>query len=115
MNMLLPTAAAMVNGILVGSAIVATRFVIDQSSPVSLALLRYCIGFCCLLPPILWTRQLRFERRDLLSIGLLGTLQFGVVIFLLNCCAAIHFLGPRGAHFFVVPAADDGLFGRPRP
>jgi drug/metabolite transporter (DMT)-like permease len=84
MNMLLPTAAAMVNGILVGSAIVATRFVIDQSSPVSLALLRYCIGFCCLLPPILWTRQLRFERRDLLSIGLLGTLQFGVVIFLLN-------------------------------
>jgi hypothetical protein len=52
MNMLLPTAAAMVNGILVGSAIVATRFVIDQSSPVSLALLRYFIGFCCLLPPI---------------------------------------------------------------
>jgi threonine/homoserine efflux transporter RhtA len=41
MNMLLPTVAAMVNGILVGSAIVATRFVIDQSSPVSLALLRY--------------------------------------------------------------------------
>jgi hypothetical protein len=32
MNMLLPTAAAMVNGILVGSAIVATRFVIDQGN-----------------------------------------------------------------------------------
>lgn len=84
MNMLLPTAAAMVNGILVGSAIVATRFVIGQSSPVSLALLRYFIGFCCLLPPILWSRQMSFERRDLIPIGLLGTLQFGAVIFLLN-------------------------------
>jgi drug/metabolite transporter (DMT)-like permease len=84
MNRLLPTAAAMVNGILVGSAIVATRFVIYQSSPVSLALLRYTIGFCCLLPPILWARQMRFEPRDLLPIGLLGTLQFGVVVCLLN-------------------------------
>jgi drug/metabolite transporter (DMT)-like permease len=84
MNMLLPTAAAMVNGILVGLAIVATRFVIGQSSPISLALLRYFIGFCCLLPPILRTRQMRFERCDLIPIGLLGTLQFGAVIFLLN-------------------------------
>jgi drug/metabolite transporter (DMT)-like permease len=58
--------------------------VTDQSSPVSLALLRYFIGFGCLLPPILWMRQLRFERRDLLPIGLLGTLQFGVVVVLLN-------------------------------
>ena len=84
MNRLLPTAAAMVNGILVGSVIVATRFVIYQSSPVSLSLLRYTIGFCCLLPPILWARQMRFEPRDLLPIGLLGTLQFGVVVCLLN-------------------------------
>jgi drug/metabolite transporter (DMT)-like permease len=82
--MWLPAAAATVSSILVGSAIVATRFVIDQSSPVALALLRYSIGFCCLLPPLLWVRQIRFARHDLLPIGLLGILQFGVVVCLLN-------------------------------
>jgi len=74
----LPTGAAIVNGILVGSANVATRFVISQSSPVSLALLRYHNGFCCLPPPVPRPRQMNFERCDLLSIGLLGTLQFGL-------------------------------------
>ena len=32
---------------------VATRFVIGQTGPASLALLRYAIGFLCLLPPLL--------------------------------------------------------------
>jgi drug/metabolite transporter (DMT)-like permease len=69
---------------LVGAALVATRFVIGQTSPAALALLRYLIGFACLLPPLLLSRRVRFERRDLLPIGLLGITQFGVVIILLN-------------------------------
>jgi drug/metabolite transporter (DMT)-like permease len=84
MTKFLPAAAAAVTGILVGAAMVATRFVIDQTSPASLALLRYLIGFCCLLPPVLLSARVRFERRDLLPIGLLGITQFGVVILLLN-------------------------------
>ena len=36
----LPIAAGAVSGILVGSAMVATRFVIDQTHPASLALWR---------------------------------------------------------------------------
>jgi drug/metabolite transporter (DMT)-like permease len=81
----LPAAAATVNGILVGATIVATRSVIDQTSPASLALLRYFIGFCCLLPPaLLWSTRVRFERRDLLPIGVLGIMQFGIVVTLLN-------------------------------
>ena len=40
-------AAATVTG--VGSAMVATRFVVDQTGPASLALLRYVIGVCCLM------------------------------------------------------------------
>lgn len=51
---LLPVAAAAATGIQVGSAMVATRFVVDQTGPASLALLRYLIGFCCLLPLVLW-------------------------------------------------------------
>jgi drug/metabolite transporter (DMT)-like permease len=77
-------AAAAATGILVGSAMVATRFVIDQSSPLSLALLRYIIGFCVLLPPVLVSARFSLERRDLLPIGLLGVGQFGILIALLN-------------------------------
>jgi len=78
------SAAAAATGVLVGSAMVATRFVIDQSTPLSLALLRYLIGFCVLLPPALLTARVRLERRDLLPIGLLGIAQFGILIALLN-------------------------------
>jgi drug/metabolite transporter (DMT)-like permease len=80
----LPIAAAAATGILVGSAMVATRFVIDQTAPASLALLRYVIGFCCLLPPALLSGRVQFESRDLLPIGLLGITQFGILIALLN-------------------------------
>ena len=80
----LPAAAAATTGILVGAAIVGTRFVIGQTSPAALALLRYLIGFGCLLPPLLLSARVRFERRDLLPIALLGVAQFGVVVILLN-------------------------------
>ncbi|MGE5262390.1 MAG: DMT family transporter [Acidobacteriota bacterium] len=84
MNKFLPVGAATVNGVLVGATIVATRFVIDQTNPASLALLRYFIGFCCLLPLVLLSTRARFEPRDLLPIALLGITQFGVVVTLLN-------------------------------
>ncbi len=80
----LPIAAAAATGILVGAAMVATRFVIDQTAPASLALLRYVIGFCCLLLPVLFSGRVQFEWRDLLPIGLLGIIQFGILIALLN-------------------------------
>jgi drug/metabolite transporter (DMT)-like permease len=80
----LPPAAAAATGILVGSAMVATRFVIDQTAPASLALFRYTIGFCCLLPPVILSGRVSLERRDLLPIGLLGITQFGILIALLN-------------------------------
>ncbi len=80
----LPLWAAAATGVQVGSAMVATRFVVDQAGPASLALLRYVIGVCCLLPPVLLGPRARFDRADLLPIGLLGIGQFGVLIALLN-------------------------------
>lgn len=77
-------AATAASGFLVGSAMVATRFVVHDTGPASLALLRYAIGFCCLLPPALLGERARFERRDLLPIALLGITQFGLLIALLN-------------------------------
>lgn len=84
---LLPIAAAAATGIQVGAAMVATRFVVGQVGPASLALLRYAIGFCCLVPPLLVMLRrspLRFRGRDLPPIALLGIVQFGVLIALLN-------------------------------
>ncbi len=54
---LLPVAASAATGIFVGSTMVATRFVIDQTDPASLALLRYLIGLLCLVPPALRHRR----------------------------------------------------------
>jgi len=81
----LAAAAAAATGVQVGSAMVATRFVVDQTGPTSLALLRYVIGFCCLLP-VVWLSAgpVRFARRDVLPIALLGITQFGILIALLN-------------------------------
>jgi drug/metabolite transporter (DMT)-like permease len=84
MTKLLPAAAAAATGIFVGSTIVVTRFVIDQTGPASLALLRYAIGFCCLVPPLLLVPRVRFAPRDLVPIGLLGMTQFGILVALLN-------------------------------
>ena len=80
----LPALAAAATGVLVGSAMVATRSVVDQAGPASLAMLRYAIGFCCLVPPLLLARRTTFARRDLLPIALLGIAQFGILIVLLN-------------------------------
>jgi drug/metabolite transporter (DMT)-like permease len=125
MRSILPAAAAAATGVLVGAAIVATRFVIHQTSPASLALLRYSIGFCCLLPPVLMSARVRFERRDLLPIGLLGITQFGILIALLNY--ALQFIPSARAAlifatfpllamlasvgFLAVLAAGEGFFG----
>lgn len=80
-----PAAAAAAASIQVGSAMVATRLVVDQTGPASLALLRYVLGACCLVPAMLLSRShARFAPRDVAPIALLGIAQFGILIALLN-------------------------------
>jgi drug/metabolite transporter (DMT)-like permease len=79
-----PVAAAAATGVLVGSGIVATRFVIAQTHPATLALLRYAVGLLCLLPAVWLAPRVRFRRADLLPLALLGITQFGILIALLN-------------------------------
>ena len=63
---------------------VATRYVIGETTPAALALLRYSIGLLCLAPFVLASGRVRFALHDLLPIALLGVGQFGVLIALLN-------------------------------
>lgn len=91
--------AAAVAGALVGSGVVATRFVIAQTDPASLAFLRYAVGLVCLAPPALLAGWKHFEPRDYLPIALLGIGQFGILIVLLNY--GLQFMpSARGALIF---------------
>jgi drug/metabolite transporter (DMT)-like permease len=78
----------------VGAAIVASRYAVAEVPPLTLAMLRYTIGFCCLLP-FAWgvlpdaardhrPPVSRSRARDLLAMAALGIGQFGVLIALLN-------------------------------
>jgi drug/metabolite transporter (DMT)-like permease len=77
--------AAATTGFQVGAAMVATRFVVDQTGPASLALMRYAVGALFLMVPLLATGgRMRFARRDILPIAALGVGQFAVLVVLLN-------------------------------
>ncbi len=76
--------AAVGTGVQVGAAIVATRFAVGQVGPGSLALLRYVVGCLCLAPLALMSAPPRFRTRDIAPIAVLGILQFGVLVALLN-------------------------------
>lgn len=70
--------AATVASMCFGASVVATRFVVGQTEPVTLAFLRYGIATLCLSPVLLATWKARMPRRDLLAIGALGVLFFGL-------------------------------------
>jgi drug/metabolite transporter (DMT)-like permease len=86
--------AAAATGVQVGAAIVASRFAVAEVPPLTLAMLRYAIGFACLLP-FAW-RSLRSADRaavepagastthDYFAMAALGIGQFGILIALLN-------------------------------
>lgn len=87
--------AAAATGVQVGAAIVASRCIVAEVPPLTLAMLRYAIGFLCLLPFVRVSIRPRAGHRtataivqspagDLLAMAALGIGQFGVLIALLN-------------------------------
>ncbi|RYY93396.1 MAG: EamA family transporter, partial [Comamonadaceae bacterium] len=82
-----PLWAAAGASVLVGAGIVASRAVVADVPPLTLAMLRYAIGFACLLPfalPLLRDAVAALRTRDLLAMAALGIGQFGILIALLN-------------------------------
>lgn len=71
----------------VGAAIVASRFAVAEVPPLTLAMLRYAIGFACLAPfawKALAVKSGTASVRDLVAMAALGIGQFGILIALLN-------------------------------
>jgi drug/metabolite transporter (DMT)-like permease len=93
MNLALLAAAA--TGVQIGATIVASRAVIGEVPPLTLALLRYGIALLCLAPWIykafvpsppapLAQSAITFKSADVLAIAALGIGQFAVLVLLLN-------------------------------
>ena len=94
MNLALLAAAA--TGVQVGAAIVVSRMVVAEMPPLTLVMLRYAIGFLCLLPLIFrpvgplaldnseWVAAKSVAFLDLAAMATLGLGQFALLIALLN-------------------------------
>ena len=78
------TLSAIIAGAVVGVAVVLSRYVMQEATPETLALLRYSIGVLFMLPVMLFSFKGWFKSRDILPIALLGIAQFAVLILLLN-------------------------------
>lgn len=96
---LLPTLAAALVGVQVGAATVASRFVIGETDPVMLGVMRYAIGVACLAPFVVRAGWPRFAGRDLAPMAVLGIVQFAVLIVLFNI-ALLHSPAARVALVF---------------
>jgi drug/metabolite transporter (DMT)-like permease len=76
--------AAALTGVQVGAALVATRFIVGEVGPVTLALLRYAVALAVLVPFQMRRSWVPVARGDLWPMLALGVGQFGVLVALLN-------------------------------
>ena len=96
-KILLAHAAAAAAALSAGTAVVATRFVIGETDPISLVFYRYLISIICFAPimPMLWPRE-RLNAVEYAKIAMFGILFF--VLFPWTFNAALQYnAAARGA------------------
>ena len=77
-------AIALLSSALGGTAAAITRYLVGNTDPVTLAILRWGIGFACLLPTALLLGVKWPPRRDWPAVVLLGICFFGLFFVLYN-------------------------------
>lgn len=77
-------AIALVSSCLGGSAAAITRYLAGNADPITLAILRWGIGFLCVLPTALLLKSRWPQRKDLPFVAALGLAFFGVFFVLYN-------------------------------
>ena len=77
-------AIALVSSLLGGSAAAITRYLVGNADPITLAILRWGIGFLCLLPVAFCLRVRWPPRRDWPAVAALGLCFFGLFFVLYN-------------------------------
>ncbi len=84
MNERFGVALAILSSCLGGSAAAITRYLVGTADPVTLAILRWVIGFLIVLPVALMLGVRWPPRRDRLAVAVLGVSFFGVFFILYN-------------------------------
>jgi len=74
----------MVSSALGGTAAAVTRYLVGDADPLTLAVLRWGIGFLCVLPLALLLRARWPRRRDWPAVAALGICFFGLFFILYN-------------------------------
>src|SRR5206468_8943811 len=77
-------ALALVSSCLGGTAAAITRYLVGNADPVTLAILRWGIGFLCLLPAALFLNVRWPPRHDWPAVAILGLCFFGLFFVLYN-------------------------------
>jgi drug/metabolite transporter (DMT)-like permease len=75
---------AVVSSCLGGTAAAVTRYLVGSADPVTLAILRWGIGFLCVLPAALLLRVRWPQRSDWAGVAALGVCYFGLFFVLYN-------------------------------
>ena len=75
---------AVASSFLGGTAAAVTRYLVGSADPVTLAILRWGIGFLCVLPAALLLRVRWPQRSDWLGVASLGICYFGLFFVLYN-------------------------------
>jgi drug/metabolite transporter (DMT)-like permease len=75
---------ALASSCLGGTAAAITRYLVGNADPITLAILRWGIGFACLLPTALFLRVRWPPRREWPAVALLGLCFFGLFFVLYN-------------------------------
>lgn len=91
-----PMAAAAACAIFTGMGVVATRFVVVEWEPATLAFYRYAIAAATILPFLAIARPLWFERRDVLPILALGAVFYGLYAWMFSA-GMVYIPASRGA------------------
>src|SRR5260221_2808847 len=94
-------AIAVVSSCLGGSAAAITRYLVGNADPITLAILRWGIGFACLLPTALLLRVRWPPRRDWPAVVTLGLCFFGLFFVLYNVAIGFTTAAPAS----LAPAA----------
>jgi drug/metabolite transporter (DMT)-like permease len=84
MNEGLGVAIAIVSSALGGTAAAVTRYLVGSADPLTLAILRWGIGFVCVLPVALLLRARWPQRADWPGVALLGFAFYGLFFILYN-------------------------------
>src|SRR5438552_10800509 len=99
---------ALVSSCLGGTAAAITRYLAGSTDPITLAILRWAIGFCCVLPAALLLKARWPGRGDWPAVAALGFCFFGVFFVLYNIAMSYTTAARASLALATLPLHTDG-------